>query len=90
MAKPDERTVRVRVESYRAQHTGGMHGDIHVRPVAGQGYATTLNVRCPREMKRNYPVGTRFWIQARLTEREGGTEFLSTHHSWPWEVIGKS
>lgn len=90
MGKPLEPTVRAMVESYRAAHTGGMHGPIHVRPVAGQGYATDINVRCPHEMKRNYPVGTRFWIKAKLTDREGGSPFLSTHHSWPFELVDKS
>jgi hypothetical protein len=89
MARPNEPTVKVMVESYKAEHTSGMHGDIHVRPVDGQGYPTNINVRCPREMKQNYPVGTRFWIQAKLTDREGGTDFLSTHHSWPWDVVDK-
>jgi len=89
MGKPREPTVRVMVESYRASATGGMHGDVHVRPVAGQGYPTHLNIRCPHEMKRNYPVGTRFWIRAKLTDREGGTDFMSTHHSWPWELVDK-
>lgn len=89
MGKPEAPTVRVMVESYCARRTAGMHGAIHVRPVAGQGYQPNINVRCPHEMKRNYPVGTRFWIKAKLTDREGGEPFLSTHHSWPYELVDK-
>jgi hypothetical protein len=90
MGKPNEPTVRLMVESYEADKTGGMHGKVHVRPVAGQGYPTDVNVRCPREMKLNYLPKTRFWIRAKLTDREGGGVFMSTHHSWPFEVVGKN
>lgn len=67
LSKPNEPHVRVMVESYRDSHTAGLHGEVHVRPVAGQGFPTNMNVRCPHELKRNYPVGTRFWIRAKVT-----------------------
>lgn len=34
------------------------------------------------------PVGTKFRIFAKETDREGGPSFLYTHHSWPYEIVG--
>jgi len=89
MAKPEEPTIRVMVESYN-ERGSGLHGDLHIRPVSGQQFATTLRVRCSKGLTKNYPEGTRFWILAKLTDREGGSEFLSSHHSWAYEVISQS
>jgi hypothetical protein len=38
-------------------------------------------------MRRKYPVGTRFRIYAKLTDKEGGGRFLHSHHNWPYEVL---
>ncbi len=38
-------------------------------------------------MVRNYPVGTRFKVKVKLTDREGGGEFLYSHHSWKFDVL---
>jgi hypothetical protein len=56
-----------------------------VRPAAD--YDQSLQVRCPREMVRNYPLGTRFKIRAKLTDKEGGGEFLSAPHQWPFSQL---
>ena len=77
----------IEVESYRATQTGGLHGDIHIRPVAGQGLDTKMRVECPREMRHNWEVGTRFRVKAKVTNREGGIPFLYSHHSWKFEVL---
>ena len=87
MGKPREQYQTVIVESYRPLLTSGLHGDVHIRPVAGQGFATTLHVRCSKALSRDYDVGTKFRITAKLTDREGGGEFLHSHHSWKYEVI---
>jgi hypothetical protein len=87
VGKPNEPTVRIMVESYQPDNTAGKHGPVHIRPVEGQGYATTMDVRCSKVLSRDYPVGTRFWIRAKLTDREGGGEFLSSYHGWPHEVV---
>jgi hypothetical protein len=55
--------------------------------VAGEQFPQTLHVRSPKEMRKSYPVGTRFRIYAKLTDREGGNPFLHTHHSWDYEVL---
>lgn len=89
MAKPGEDYELVEVESYIADRTSGLHGEIHVRPIAGGRYPTDMRVECPRSMKRNYPVGTRFQIKAKLTDREGGTPFLYTSFHWKFDVISR-
>ena len=40
-------------------------------------------------MRRNYPVGTRFRIYAKLTDKEGDNVFLHTHHNWDYDVLDK-
>jgi len=89
MAKENEPYRQVVVESYRARVTSGLHGDIHIRPIAGQGLPTGLQVECSKKLSRDYPVGTRFRIQAKLTDREGGGEYLYSFHRWPVAVLGK-
>lgn len=73
------------VESYVPDRTTGLHGRVHIRPVAGQGYETTMHVECSKSLSRDYPVGTRFRIRAKVTDREGGGEFL--YSSWRWPVV---
>ena len=75
MAKPDENYDWVEVESYLPAKTGGLHGKVHIRPLPGQRHPPELHVECSRRLKRDYPVGTRFRIWAKLTDREG-TDFL--------------
>jgi len=86
MGMPDEPYYTIIVETVRIRGSG-LHGDIHVRPVAGERFPQSLHVRSPKEMRRDYPLGTRFRIYAKLTDREGGGQFLHTHHSWPYEVL---
>jgi hypothetical protein len=84
MGKPEESYQYVTVETYVADHTSGLHGKVHVRPVAGQGFSTSLRVRSPKEMRRDYPIGTQFRIYAKLTDREGGEPSytrITTGHS---------
>ena len=75
------------VESYKPRHTSGLHGPVHIRPIAGQGYSTALQVECSKSLVRNYPVGTRFRLRVKLTDREGGGEFLYSYWGWGFEVL---
>jgi hypothetical protein len=86
MGKPEEPYYTIVVETYRISGSG-LHGDIHVRPVAGEQFPQTLHVRCPKAMRRAHPIGTRFRIYAKLTDKEGGNPFLHTHHNWDYEVL---
>ena len=38
-------------------------------------------------MRKLYPVGTKFRIHAKETNREGGKPFLYSHFDWPFEVV---
>jgi len=84
VAKPWEKHHRVIVETYY-EIKSGKSSRIHARPVEGQGFSTSLDVRCSRQMRSSKPIGSKFKIYAKLTDREGGGEFLSTHHNWPWK-----
>lgn len=86
MGKPTEPTVRVIVESYE-EIGSGLHGERHVRPLPGQGYPAGTRVRCSKAMRYGHPLGTRFLIYAKATDRQGGREFLSSHHSWDYKVV---
>jgi hypothetical protein len=81
---PDEEVL---VESCRASNTSGKHGEIHIRPVACHKYPATLQVACSKELSRDYPVGTRFLLIAKLTDREKGGEYLYSHPRWKANVI---
>lgn len=87
MAKPNEPYVYVEVESYNPASTSGLHGKVHVRPCAGQGYPQTMHVECSKKLTSHYPVGTRFRIRAKLTDREGGGEYLYSYFGWKYEVL---
>lgn len=90
MAK-DEPYEWVEVESYRPVSTSGLHGKVHIRPVEGGPYPTSLHVQCSKKLSDPtiYPVGTVFRIMAKLTDREGGGEFLYSSWQWKYEVISK-
>lgn len=77
----------VLVESYIPNHLSGKHGKVHIRPVPGGKYPSSLAVECSKELSNNYPVGTKFLLQAKLTDRKGGGEYLYSYFRWKYEVI---
>ena len=86
MAKPAEPTLRIVVETYR-EAGSGLHGDRHVRPVESEGYPPGTRVRCSKAMRFSQPLGAKFLIYAKLTDKEGGADFLSSWHGWDYEVV---
>lgn len=76
----------VLVESFKPASTSGKHGEVHIRPVAGQAFSTSLFVSCSRKLTdvTAYKMGTRFKLLAKLTDREGGGEYL---YSNPRDVV---
>jgi hypothetical protein len=62
---------------------------VRIRPMAGQAFAPSLSVQCARRMldPALYPVGTRFLVSAKLTDRQGGTPFLYVYHGDPVLVL---
>ena len=87
MAKQNEPYVTVDVESYLPTNTRGLHGKVHIRPCPGQGYPTSMHVECAKKLVTDYPVGTRFRLRAKLTDREGGGEYLYSYFGWEYEVL---
>lgn len=74
------------IETYLNLH-GGSSKSIRARPLPGQGLDTSTNVECSSKMRTSYDVGTKFLIQAKLTDREGGTQFLYSHYNSPYQVL---
>lgn len=70
------------VESFDPFDTSGRHGLIHIRPMSGQVFAPSLFVECSKRLMdtSRYPLGTKFKLQAKLTDRLGGTPFLYAYH----------
>lgn len=87
MAKPFELYREVVVESYKPAFSTGLRGKIHIRPVDGQGYAKDLHVECSKRLSTEFPVGTRFILRAKLTDREDGGEYLYSYHRWSVTVL---
>ena len=86
MAKVDGTYFSIVVESYRSS-TAGPHGYLHVHPVKGERFPTTLRVECSKRLVKDYPIGTRFRIKAKFTDRLGEGEFLYSYYGWAYEVV---
>jgi len=86
MPKPNDYSYII-VESFLPKNTSGLHGLIHIRPAPNQIYPQNLFVECSKDLVNKYPVGTRFRIKVKLTNKEGGRDFLYSYHGWSHEVI---
>lgn len=86
MAKPMEPYVECVVETYY-ESGSGLHGDIHVRPSKNQPFPQHLRVRFPRSVREANDVPTRFRVMAKLSDREGGNEFIHTNHAWGYHKL---
>ena len=62
---------------------------VQIRPLPGQAYSPTLSVQCSRRLRDTglYPVGSKFLLLAKLTDRLGGTPFLYAYHGDPDVVL---
>ncbi len=90
MARSDEYEAVI-VESFWPSNISGRHGPVHIRPAPGQVYGQEFFVECSKELSntRRYPVGTKFRIRVKLTDKQGGTPFLYSYHGWPFEVVSE-
>ena len=86
MAKPWSEYRQVVIETFD-DGPRGHHGKVRARPVAGEFYPTTMVVECSKTMRAQHPVGTKFRIFAKETNKEGSEPFLYTHYSWPYQII---
>ena len=59
-----------------------IHGTVEIRPVPGQAFSPELAVQCSRRLAdlQRYPLGSRFLLFAKLTDRLGGTPYLYAWH----------
>jgi hypothetical protein len=89
MAKLNEPYQMIRVESYRPAKTSGLHGKVHIRPCSGQGFSPDMHVECSKRLSMGYPIGSKFKIKAKLTDRKDGGEFLYSYHGWKPELISR-
>jgi len=89
MGQPFEAYHYIVVESFEPDSTSGLHGPVHIRAAAGQMFDQSLHVRCPKIMSdtSRYPLGTRFRLRVKLTDKEGSRDFLSAPHAWGYEVL---
>lgn len=47
-----------------------------------------LLAECNKDLMRKYPVGTRFYLKAKLTDRENGGMFFYSYFGWkPYEIV---
>ncbi|GHA88622.1 hypothetical protein GCM10009069_09500 [Algimonas arctica] len=84
--KDGQRYRPVVIETYRVTKSGKGHS-LHARPVSEQGkFKPELDAECSRDMRRNYPTGTKFLVWAMLIHREG-TDFVYTYGGWPHEIV---
>ena len=67
-------------------------GKPRIRPVSGQAFATDMRVQCSRRLLdlERYPIGTRFRLSVRITDRQGGEPFLYAWHGEPVIVMNKA
>lgn len=84
------RYVTLECETYHAAPSSGHRGGIRVRPVPGQEFSPDLNVECSKGFREAYPVGTKFLLRVKVTDREGGRPFLYSHHSWQPKLVSVS
>lgn len=81
MAKPTEPTFQIVIETIFEG------GSIRARPVAAEGYPPQTRVRCSKPMRYSRPVGSKFRVHAKLSDRDGGKEFLTSWHGWDYEDL---
>jgi hypothetical protein len=64
-------------------------GRLLIRPMPGQAFAPSMRVQCARVLSdpARYPAGTRFLLNAKLTDRLGGEPFLFAWHGDPVQVL---
>jgi hypothetical protein len=76
----------IEVETFIAP-PGPYSSKIRMRPTEGGKYPPDTVVECSRDIRKSHPVGTRFRIQCKVTDKEGGKPFLYSNYKWPHEVI---
>jgi len=63
-----------------------------VTPVSGQAFSTGMRVQCSRRLLDldTHPLGTRFLLSVRISDRQGGEPYLYAWHGDPVRVLTKA
>lgn len=84
----DQKYEYIIVESFIPEDNNGRHGPVHIRPLPNQHpFEPEMFVECSKDLSRDYPVGTRFRIKAKITDRQGGTPFIYSSYKWTYTVL---
>lgn len=79
------------IYAYRqvAVHSVARAGGVEIHPVPGQAFSPELAVQCSRQMSDTgiHPLGTCFLLNAKLTDRLGGTPYLYAWHGDEIQVL---
>ena len=77
---------KVIIQTFRTSG-GGSSKSIRARPIEGQGLDTSMKVECSSAMRKNNPIGSLILLDAKVTNKEGGTPFLYAHYNSPYRII---
>ena len=58
-----------------------------LRPIAGQNLSANARVSFCLKTRYAYPVGTKFKAKAKITDREGGTQYIYTNPNQQYIVV---
>ena len=76
------------VETCYQPPMSGYPGGVRVRPIPGEQFPSRMNVECPRPFRKRHPLGTRFRMSVRLTDRDGRGQFLMADFRRDYQVVG--
>ena len=88
MRLPDDHQT-IEVESFEDLEKAARPGKVCLRPVEDQKFPTTLLLEGNRSLVQDYPVGTRFKVQASLMKRPSGEQYLFTSWQWDAQVVSQ-
>lgn len=62
---------------------------IVARPVEGEAFPVSMHVECSKEIRNNYPLGTRFRVKALIKHPKGLDDrpHLYSSYKFPFDVV---
>lgn len=88
MTLPDDHQP-VEIESFEIAGYAGPRKKIGLRPLPGQKVPASLLLEGNKSLAEDYPVGTRFKVQATLMKRANGAEYLFSSWQWDVKIVGR-
>jgi len=85
----DEKKIII-AETFIPESHESTDAKIRVRPIKGQGISTDLRIECPRKVREEFPLGTKFEMNVKMCQREDGSYFLYNHQNWPMDPISSN